>query len=72
MPERVFSKTPASRMIRGTALFALVFGILTIVAGGAVIFGPDGARDGAGAVVPFVLWFNFAAGFVYVTAAYGI
>jgi len=41
------------------ASVAIVFGALTIVAGGRALFG--GADMGA--VVPFVLWFNFCAGF---------
>ena len=61
-----------SRRIRIAALAALVFGIATIFAGGSVLFGPDAARAAAGAMVPFVLWFNFLAGFAYVTAAIGL
>ena len=30
------------------------------------------ARQSAGAYVPFVLWFNFAAGFAYVVAGIGL
>lgn len=41
---------------------AVAFGLLTLVSGGAVLMG---AVD-MGAVVPFVLWFNFLAGFAYV------
>jgi hypothetical protein len=51
---------------------AILFGILTIVSGGRVLFGNAAARSAAGAVVPFVLWFNFAAGFAYVVAGYGL
>lgn len=46
---------------------ALIFGTLTIAAGGRALFG--GADMGA--VVPFVLWFNFSAGFAYVLAGAG-
>src|SRR5262245_42607112 len=52
------------------ALLAAGFGIVTIVVAGRTLFG-DGAET-AGNVVPFVLWFNFIAGFAYVIAAYGI
>ncbi|WP_415182806.1 hypothetical protein [Phaeovulum sp.] len=47
---------------------ALIFGALTVVAGGRALFG--GADMGA--VVPFVLWFNFSAGFAYMLAGYGL
>ena len=43
---------------------AMAFGLLTIVSGASALMG---AID-MGAVVPFVLWFNFLAGFVYVLA----
>ncbi len=44
---------------------AIGFGVATGVEGGHVLFGGPDARSAAGQVVPFVLWFNFAAGFVY-------
>lgn len=50
------------------ALVAVVFGLLTIASGGRALFG--GADMGA--VVPFVLRFNFAAGFAYVLAGIGL
>lgn len=50
------------------AIVAAVFGVLTIVSGGRALFG--GADMGA--VVPFVLWFNFLAGFAYVLAGIGL
>jgi hypothetical protein len=54
------------------AVVAVVFGILTIVSGGRVLFGGATAQAAAGDVVPFVLWFNFLSGFVYVLAGVGI
>jgi hypothetical protein len=51
---------------------AILFGILTILSGGRVLFGDAAARSAAGAVVPFVLWFNFAAGFAYLVAGLGL
>lgn len=47
---------------------AVVFGIATLVEGSHVLFGTAEARAEAGNYVPFVLWFNFAAGFFYVVA----
>jgi len=49
-------------------LCAVIFGLLTIVSGGRALFG----GVDMGAVVPFVLWFNFLAGFVYVLAGIGL
>lgn len=51
---------------------AILFGLLTIMSGGRVLFGDAAARSAAGAVVPFVLWFNFVAGFAYVAAGLGL
>jgi len=48
--------------------FAVAFGLATIMEGGSVLLGGSAARAEAGHVVPFVLAFNFAAGFVYVAA----
>lgn len=57
--------TPARWALGATAV---LFGIATLVEGGHVLFGGPAARTEAGNVVPFVLLFNFSAGFVYVTA----
>ena len=48
------------------------FGVVTIVIGGKTLFGDPAERAAAGNIVPFVLWFNFIAGFAYVIAGYGI
>ncbi len=57
---------------KSAAILAMIFGVMTIVSGGSVLFGGESARLQAGDVVPFVLWFNFAAGFFYVIAGLGI
>lgn len=49
------------------ALIALLFGLATIKEGGTVLFTVEG-RIAAGHFVPFVLWFNFFAGFAYIFA----
>lgn len=54
---------------RAIALLAGVFGIATVLAGGSVALRLGSASEMAGAVVPFVVWFNFAAGFAYLVAA---
>lgn len=56
---------PARRFL---AIVAVIFGLLTVVSGGRALFG----GVDMGAVVPFVLWFNFAAGFAYVAAGIGL
>jgi len=53
-------------------LGAILFGLANIISGGRVLFGDTAVRSAAGAVVPFVLWFNFAAGFAYVAAGLGL
>lgn len=47
---------------------AVAFGLATLAEGGQVLFGGPEARAEAGNVVPFVLMFNFGAGFAYVAA----
>ena len=54
------------------AAVALLFGALTLKEGGAVLFGDGAARNAAGHYVPFVLWFNFLAGFAYIVAGVGL
>lgn len=51
--------------------FAVVFGLMTLVAGGAVVFDVGTARADHGHYVPFVLHFNFASGFAYLAAGIG-
>jgi hypothetical protein len=53
-------------------VIAVVFGLLTIKSGGSVLFVDGIAREEAGNYVPFVLWFNFLAGFAYLLAAVGL
>ena len=54
------------------ALVAIAFGVLTLKEGGATLFVDGPARAAAGNYVPFVLWFNFLAGFAYVVAGVGL
>ncbi len=53
-------------------IVALLFGLLTIASGGRALFGDEAARKAVGHAVPFVLWFNFAAGFAYCVAGIGL
>jgi hypothetical protein len=61
-------------MIRNRILGALAvgFGLLTLFSGGTVLFGSDESRAAAGAIVLWVLWFNFLSGAVYIVAGAGI
>lgn len=60
-----------SPWLRTSAVVALLFGVLTIVSGGRTLFNAA-AQQQAGNYVPFVLWFNFLAGFAYVIAGVGL
>lgn len=66
------STAPPDRILRAAAIVAALFGLATIASGGNALFGGAAARAAAGAYVPFVLWFNFLAGFAYVAAAAGL
>jgi len=63
-------KRPRWALVAG--VFVIVFGILTIFSGGRALFGGVAARAAVGDAVPFVLWFNFLAGFAYVAAGAGL
>lgn len=58
--------------LRLLAVFVVLFGVVTIKAGGSVLFGDAEARQAAGAYLPFVVWFNFLAGFFYIIAGIGL
>jgi hypothetical protein len=54
------------------AVFTAVFGFLTLKSGGEVLFIDGTGREAAGNYVPFVVWFNFLAGFAYIAGAVGL
>jgi hypothetical protein len=58
----------SGRILEWLAIAAIAFGVLTVFSGGRALFGGMEARAELGNIVPFVLWFNFLAGFVYVLA----
>jgi hypothetical protein len=60
------------RWALAAALIAVAFGIVTVLVGGKTLFGPLAERVAAGNIVPFVLWFNFIAGFAYIIAGCGV
>ena len=53
------------------AVLTFIFGLATLKAAGGVLFFV-GPRIIAGDYVPFVVWFNFLAGFAYMAAAVGL
>ena len=59
-------------LIWAISLVAVGFGLLTIKEGGMTLIGNKAAVSAAGNYVPFVLWFNFMAGFAYVAAGIGL
>lgn len=65
-------KQPSTLLSRAISLVATLFGLMTLKEGGTVLFGNEAARIAAGNYVPFVLWFNFVAGFAYVVAGAGL
>jgi len=62
----------ANRIVNWMAITAIVFGGVTVLTGGRALFGNLESRAGFGNAVPFVLWFNFLAGFVYIVAGAGL
>jgi len=68
----ITSKQQRGFRIWTLSLVAVVFGLMTIKEGGAVLFGNEAARAAAGNYVPFVLWFNFVSGFAYIFAGIGL
>lgn len=57
--------------LKAAALFALVFGVMTLFFGGSVLLS-SAAQEAAGQTVGFVVWFNFLAGFAYIIAGVGL
>ena len=63
---------PCTLWLRAISVIAVGFGLLTLKEGGAVLFGNETALVAAGNYVPFVVWFNFVAGFAYIIAGVGL
>lgn len=59
-------------LVKALAVVAVLFGLLTVFSGGRTLFGGEAACLAAGAIVHFVLWFNFVAGFAYVACGLGL
>ncbi len=54
------------------SVICVLFGLLTVATGALALFGGELTRTTVGKAVPFVLWFNFLAGILYVVAGYGL
>ena len=54
------------------AVLVGVFGAMSVKSGGEVLFVDGAGREAAGNYVPFVVWFNFLAGFAYIAGAVGL
>ncbi len=67
MNELIINKPKRPLWIYIFSLVAILFGVATIKEGGTVLFTEAGEKN-AGNYVPFVLWFNFIAGFAYILA----
>src|SRR4030067_955903 len=62
----------ANGRVNGVATAAIALGVVTFLTGGRALFGSLETRADFGNAVPFVLWFNFLAGFVYIVAGVGL
>lgn len=51
---------------------AILFGTATVISGGNALFVMHRIFEPAGRIVPFVLYFNFAAGFAYIMTGIGL
>ncbi len=60
------------RNLRVIAIFSIVFGLMSIMAGGSVLFVDGAVREALGSYVAFVVWFNFVSGFFYLAAGVGL
>ena len=59
-------------LLKSTAVFAILFGLLSVMSSAAVIFGGEEVWRAAGAYVGFVLWFNFLGSFFYMATGFGL
>ena len=71
MSGKIIGTKGRPKWLMPVAIFAIIFGIITIISGGKSLFTEVGS-GAAGNYVPFVLWFNFVAGFAYIFAGVGM
>lgn len=60
-----------TKLIKIAGFLSAFFGLLTVFAGGSVIFDLFGIREIEGNYVPFVVWANLICGLLYLVASYG-
>ncbi|WP_186400411.1 hypothetical protein [Stappia sp. P2PMeth1] len=65
----VWTSNLATKVLAG---IALLFGIATLVSGGNALFDLYRTETSTAKIVPFVLHFNFAAGFAYIATGAGL
>ena len=53
------------------AIVLIAFALVTVFMSSSVIFDWFGIREKEGDYVPFIVWTNFIAGFIYLISAYG-
>ena len=71
MSGKIIGTKGRTKWLMPVAIFAIIFGIITIISGGKSLF-TEAGRVAAGNYVPFVLWFNFISGFIYVVTGVGL
>ncbi len=62
----------SSIVIIAISLMAVAFGLMTVKSASFALFGGEAGVQFAGKYVPFVLYFNFIAGFFYILSGLGI
>lgn len=67
--EQMMMKNKITRYV--TAIVLIVFASATLFMSSSVIFDWFGIREKEGDYVPFIVWTNFIAGFLYLISAYG-
>ncbi len=70
--EDLVKKEKRSIIIWLVSIIAIIFGLVTIKSSGSVIFIDGSFRAEQGNFVPFIVWFNFSMGFVYIVTGFSI
>jgi hypothetical protein len=65
----VWASNPVIKVLSG---IAILFGVATLISGGHTLFELHGTENSAAKIVPFVLYFNFIAGFAYIITGVGL
>jgi hypothetical protein len=65
----IWTSAPVIKALGG---IAILFGVATLFSGGSALFELHGTENHTTQIVPFVLYFNFVAGFAYVATGAGL